>query len=72
MVTLTWNYPNELGWPAASWNMGLTDTGREFVTEMERLGMIPDVSHLSDAGFDDVWKSTTKPFAASHSNAREI
>ncbi len=72
MVTLTWNYPNELGWPAASWNMGLTDTGREFVTEMECLGMIPDVSHLSDAGFDDVWEDTTKPFVASHSNAREI
>ena len=40
---------------------GLTETGRNFVTEMERLGMIPDVSHLSDAGFDDVWECTKKP-----------
>ena len=39
---------------------------------MESLGMIPDVSHLSDAGFDDVWECTKKPFVASHSNAREI
>ena len=51
---------------------GLTETGRDFVTEMERLGMIPDVSHLSDAGFDDVWECTKKPFVASHSNARAV
>ena len=34
--------------------------------------MIPDVSHLSDAGFDDVWECTKKPFVASHSNARTV
>ena len=34
--------------------------------------MIPDVSHLSDAGFDAVWECTKKPFVASHSNARSI
>lgn len=34
--------------------------------------MIIDVSHLSDAGFYDVLKYTTKPFVASHSNARSI
>ena len=39
---------------------------------MEELGMIPDVSHLSDAGFFDVLKVTKKPFVASHSNARSI
>ncbi len=87
MLTLTWNYPNELGRPATCRSQGhdsvrsaaqdiesegLTETGRVFVTEMERLGMIPDVSHLSDAGFDDVWECTKKPFTASHSNAREI
>lgn len=89
MLTLTWNYPNELGYPAAcrklgtklqngnalpkaSGRQGLTATGRKFVIEMERLGMIPDVSHLSDAGFDDVLECTKKPFVASHSNARSI
>ena len=40
--------------------------------EMERLGMIIDVSHLSDAGFYDVLEHTTKPFVASHSNARSV
>ena len=39
---------------------------------MEELGMIIDVSHLSDAGFYDVVKYSTKPFVASHSDARSI
>lgn len=118
MLTLTWNYPNELGYPnldsrrgKVAWGIckeikelhgqgvsgeeferkrkqaqgifdhyfftpdikgGLTDKGREFVCEMEWLGMIVDVSHLSDAGFYDVLEATKKPFVASHSNAREV
>ena len=81
MLTLTWNHPNELGWPNFSRGQshyepnvaqGLTERGREFVTEMEALGMIPDVSHLSDAGFYDVLAVTKKPFVASHSNARAV
>lgn len=84
MVTLTWNYPNELGYPNVNrlresvdcftpdTEGGLTDIGRAFVTEMEALGMIVDVSHLSDAGFYDVLEMTHKPFVASHSNARSI
>ena len=81
MMTLTWNFPNELGWPNLSrgqshylpnTTQGLTERGREFVAEMERLGMIPDVSHLSDAGFYDVLAVTKKPFVASHSNARAV
>lgn len=81
MLTLTWNYPNELGWPNFSRDKspydpdtarGLTKRGREFVAEMEELGMIPDVSHLSDAGFYDVLEVTKKPFVASHSNARAV
>lgn len=51
---------------------GLTERGREFVTEMEHLGMIVDVSHLSDKGFYDVLECSTKPFVASHSNERSI
>ncbi|WP_296241322.1 dipeptidase [uncultured Faecalicoccus sp.] len=51
---------------------GLTEFGIRYIQEMERLGMIIDVSHLSDAGFWDVVKHTTKPFVASHSNARTI
>ncbi len=51
---------------------GLTDRGREFVTKMEEMGMIIDVSHLSDMGFYEVAEFTKKPFVASHSNARSI
>lgn len=51
---------------------GLTEKGRELVALMEELGMIPDVSHLSDAGFYDVLEVTGKPFVASHSNARAV
>lgn len=83
MLTLTWNFQNELGYPNAltpdgehtaygvpNTECGLTKTGVEFLQEMERLGMIVDVSHLSDAGFYDVVKYSKKPFVASHSNAR--
>lgn len=72
MLTLTWNFPNELGYPHCTSSGGLTERGREFVAEMQRIGMIVDVSHLSDAGFYDVLESTCKPFVASHSNARSI
>ena len=80
MLTLTWNYPNELGFPNVrpgrhfepDSEHGLTETGIEFVHRMEELGMIVDVSHLSDAGFYDVLKHSKKPFVASHSNAREV
>lgn len=50
MLTLTWNYPNELGRPNGQPG-GLTRRGFQFLEEMENLGMIPDVSHLSDDGF---------------------
>ncbi|MCM1569172.1 MAG: dipeptidase [Roseburia sp.] len=73
MLTLTWNYPNELGRPAkTAQGEGLTPKGREFIGEMERIGMIVDVSHLSDRGFYDVAELARKPFVASHSNARSI
>ena len=75
MMTLTWNYENELGYPhtmSENPGTGLKQTGIEFVEEMERIGMIIDVSHLSDQGFYDVAAHTKKPFAASHSNARAL
>ena len=50
----------------------MTALGRELVREMEQLGMIIDVSHLSDRGFYDVLEITGKPFVASHSNARSL
>ena len=51
---------------------GLTPFGLQYIKEMERLGIIIDVSHLSDAGFYDVYHHTTKPFVASHSNTRQV
>lgn len=85
MMTILWNHPNELGSPnfytedlyggggyAFDGSHGLTERGLEFLAEMESLGMIIDVSHLSDAGFWDVLEHTTKPFVASHSNARAL
>jgi len=85
MMTLTWNYENELAYPniiphskdnifpcQADTKNGLKEKGIAFLQEMERLHMIVDVSHLSDAGFWDVAKHTKRPFIASHSNARAI
>lgn len=96
MMTLTWNYENQLGFPnyfpekkdytkdlkprfskaypvfGKSNDKGLTDKGLEFLSEMEKLGIIIDVSHLSDGGFYDVYEHTKRPFVASHSNARSL
>lgn len=75
LITLTWNFPNCIGYPNAEWvhrDKGLTPFGEEVVAEMNRLGMIIDVSHLSDKGFYDVARLSGKPFVASHSNVRSI
>ncbi|CAK7009947.1 MAG: hypothetical protein DELT_02038 [Desulfovibrio sp.] len=74
IITLTWNYPNEIGFPHGTehGHKGLTPFGRDLVREMERLGVIPDVSHLSEGGFWDVAKTCRKPFMASHSNCRAL
>ena len=71
MLTLTWNGPNELG-SGHDTPGGLTAFGREAVAEMERLGVVADVSHLNDRGFEDLLAAAKKPFAASHSNARSV
>jgi len=51
---------------------GLTQFGIDAIREMEKLGIIIDVSHLNINGFDDVVKYTNKPFIASHSNSAQI
>lgn len=74
LMTLTWNYRNALADGVAERDTGggLTTFGKAVVKEMERLGMLVDVSHLTDAGFYDVARLAEKPFVASHSNARTI
>lgn len=78
-MTLTWSNTNE--WADSSGDLddarvehhgGLTGLGREVVREMNRLGMMVDVSHVSDATFWDVLKTTHAPIIASHSSARAL
>ena len=76
LLTLTWNYVNCFGHPnspdPALHKLGLTQFGREAVQEMNRLGMVVDVSHLSEGGFWDVAEESKAPFVASHSCARAL
>jgi membrane dipeptidase len=51
---------------------GLNEFGREVVREMNRLGMMIDVSHVSDPTFRDIVETSTRPVIATHSNARSI
>ncbi len=68
-VGLTWNYANALADGCKEKrNGGLTNFGRECVKEMVRLGMIVDVSHLSERGFWDVVSIPNILVMASHSN----
>lgn len=76
LMTLTWNYANCIGYPnsrdGAVMERGLTDFGIRTVERMNGLGMIIDVSHLSDGGFWDCIRHSRLPVAASHSNARSL
>ncbi|MBQ7770788.1 MAG: dipeptidase, partial [Clostridia bacterium] len=86
MIALTWNFPNEVGYPnyrnfvrgekpdmlTPETERGLTNFGFSLVEAMNRLGMVVDVSHLSDKGFYDVLSVAKKPIVASHSNARGV
>ena len=87
MIALTWNYPNSIGYPNFTYdkslnryNMlrainnkdGLTDFGKQYIKKCSELGIIIDVSHLSDKGFEEVIELSTRPIVASHSNSRKI
>ena len=72
-VNLTWNRANALsGSHCEQSERGLSDQGKAFVQEMHRLGMLVDVSHLSEAGFWDVIELAEKPVIASHSNSQSV
>src|SRR4029079_11627192 len=73
-MTLTWN--NSLSWAEAAREpgkvRGLTDFGREVVREMNRLGMLVDLSHVSENTFYDAIAVANTPVIASHSCARAL
>ncbi len=73
IMTLTWNYSNEIcdGIGEARGG-GLTEFGKSVVEEMNRLGMLIDVSHISVKGFWDVIELSNQPIVATHSNAKEL
>ena len=75
-IALTWNFDNCFGHPNSKdpekMALPLTSFGREAIAEMNRLGIIVDVSHLNDGGFWEVASLSKKPFIASHSNCRAI
>ena len=70
-MSLGWNERNPLTGSHLT-GEGLTDRGREFVRMAQSLGMLVDVSHISDAGFWDIMDITQAPVIATHSNARGV
>ncbi len=72
-VTLTWNGDNDIaGGVMGTSGDGLSAFGRDVVREMNRLGVMVDVSHLSEKSFWDVLDCALLPPMASHSNAKAI
>ena len=71
MTPLGWNESNCLTGSHAT-GEGLTQQGRDFVRRAQKLGMLIDVSHISDRGFWDVMDITESCVVASHSNSREV
>ena len=78
-MTLSWSNTNEwadssgdIDDPKVRHHNGLTDFGKEVVLEMNRLGMMVDISHVADKTFWDAITTTKAPVIASHSSAREL
>ena len=71
ITSLGWNEKNVLCGSHRTGG-GLTDLGKEYIKEAQRLGMIIDVSHCSDEAFWDMMKVTNAPIMATHSNSRAV
>ncbi len=71
VTTLGWNESNALTGSYIT-GEGLSDAGKEYVAEAQRLGMLVDVSHISDRGFWDIMEISQAPVLATHSNSRAV
>lgn len=78
-MTLSWSNTNEwadssgdIDDPKVQHHNGLTDFGKQVVLEMNRLGMMVDISHVADKTFWDAMATTKAPVIASHSSARAL
>ena len=69
--TLGWNEQNPLAGSHATGG-GLTDLGKAYVKNAQQLGILMDVSHLSDEGFWDIMDITSAPIVATHSDSRAV
>ncbi len=76
LMTPLWNYENCIGYPNSRdrnvMEQGLKAFGFEVIERMNELGILIDVSHMSDGGFWDVIEHSKRPILASHSNARSL
>lgn len=68
----TWNFDNSICGAAMQGGTGLTEYGREYVHKAQTLGILLDMSHISERGFWDVLEITEKPVIAGHSNSKTL
>ena len=69
---ITWNYKNVLGSGNEHPDQGLTQLGKEYLAALEEHGIVADVSHLNEKGFWELEEIATRPYVATHSNARSV
>ncbi len=72
IVHMTWNHDNALCGAAMDGGTGLTEQGRRFVRRAQELGIMLDMSHISERGFWDTLEISTRPVIAGHSNAKTL
>lgn len=72
LCSFSWNADNPLCGGVKGTGIGLTEKGKAALANCEKLGIAVDVSHCSDAAFEDFCRCAAKPFIASHSNCREV
>ncbi len=71
-LTLTWNLKNDFGESCVSGNAPVTTFGLQVLSEMNRLRMTPDISHLCEQGFWSVIEHSNRPVIATHSNSKSV